>query len=539
MIKNIFKAIGCLSLVVTAFNPVMAQENQTPASVAKQRVEHIWLNNTNNAAAGIVDAPKHYSITDLGYGITKGDFKYVQQGDKNNQVLFHTEGGGVYENLKNMFLWGEFSFQRDNIDGARFNASMYDPLRDMPFFLADSSSAKWVNQEYNIKMKASSPKLFNFLTLGVTGSYKAAQGAKQIDPRPLIRVSKFDIGASALFELGKHNFIGLNYDYYSRREDGNASNTNNSSSPTCWEFSAPGFFRSGVIDYYSSIVTTRYYHVNAMGGGIQYGFKNDHWNILLSGNYMQRVEDVTTEHLDTGCGTGLSSTPLKMIGTVKEDVWSGKFVANYTFNNGNILAFNASYEDKSVDGIEYFQTFDNSYEVQKWIVNAKYIRSNKSKVTTDIKLDYIVNDGNVYKWWFGFNYNNKTNDWIYYSHNATQDIKNGYYGLFVSRHIKMGENNSLTINLNGGFSSNAEAALNYTGAGTQPEDPAWTMFTLKDFNYLASDYTKFGGDLTYSYSGFKSQSMSMFFTVALDYIAPDSNEFDKRTFTNFKVGVAF
>lgn len=539
MIKNIFKAIGCLSLVITAFNPVLAQENQTSASVAKQKMQNIWLNNTNNAAAGVVDAPQLYSITDLGYGITKGDFKYVQQGDDNTQVMFHTEGGGIYENLKNMFLWGEFSFQRDKIEGARFNASMYDPLRDMPFFLADSTSAKWINQEYNVKMKASTPKLFNFLTLGATASYKAAQGAKQVDPRPLMRVSKFDVGVSALFELGEHNFIGLNYDYYSRREDGNATNTNNSSAPTCWEFVAPGFFRSGVIDYYSSIITTRYYHVNAMGGGLQYGFKNDHWNILLAGNYMQRVEDVTSEYLDDRCGTDLGEIPLKMIGTVKEDVWNGKLVANYTFNNGNMLSLNASYEDKSVDGIEYFQTFDNTYEVQKWIVNAKYTRSNKSKVATDIKLDYLVNDGNVYKWWFGINYNTKTNDWVYYSHNSTQDIKNNYFGAFISRHIKMGDNNSLTINLNGGFSSNADAALSYTGAGTQPEDPAWTMFTLKDFNFLASDFTKFGGDITYSFSGFKSESMSMFFTVALDYISPDSSEFDKRTFTNFKVGVAF
>ncbi len=539
MIKNIFKAIGCLSLVITAFNPVLAQENQTSASVAKQKLQNIWLNNTNNAAAGVVDAPQLYSITDLGYGITKGDFKYVQQGDDNTQVMFHTEGGGIYENLKNMFLWGEFSFQRDKIEGARFNASMYDPLRDMPFFLADSTSAKWINQEYNVKMKASTPKLFNFLTLGATASYKAGQGAKQIDPRPLMRISKFDVGVSALFELGEHNFIGLNYDYYSRREDGNSTNTNNSSAPTCWEFVAPGFFRSGIIDYYSSIITTRYYHVNAMGGGLQYGFKNDHWNILLAGSYMQRVEDVTSEYLDDDCGNDQGDTPLKMIGTVKEDVWNGKLVANYTFNNGNMLSLNASYEDKSVDGIEYFQTFDNTYEVQKWIVNAKYTRSNKSKVATDIKLDYLVNDGNVYKWWFGINYNTKTNDWVYYSHNSTQDIKNNYFGAFISRHIKMGDNNSLTINLNGGFSSNADAALSYTGAGTQPEDPAWTMFTLKDFNFLASDFTKFGGDITYSFSGFKSESMSMFFTVALDYISPDSSEFDKRTFTNFKVGVAF
>jgi hypothetical protein len=41
MIKNIFKAIGCLSLVVTALNPVLAQENQSPASVEKLKMQNI------------------------------------------------------------------------------------------------------------------------------------------------------------------------------------------------------------------------------------------------------------------------------------------------------------------------------------------------------------------------------------------------------------------------------------------------------------------------------------------------------------------
>ena len=104
MIKYIFKAIGCLSLVIAAVNPAIAQENSTPASIAKQKVQNIWLNNTNNAASGVVDAPTSYSITDLGYNITKGDFKYVQEGDDNNTIKFHTEGGGIYKKMKDMFL---------------------------------------------------------------------------------------------------------------------------------------------------------------------------------------------------------------------------------------------------------------------------------------------------------------------------------------------------------------------------------------------------------------------------------------------------
>lgn len=537
MIKNIFKAIGCLTLMVTAVNSTMAQENSTPASVAKQKMENIWINNTNNAAAGVVDAPSRYSLTDLSYGITKGDFKYVQEGDDNNSIKFHTEGGGIYTKLNDMFLYGEFSYKRDHLDGVRFNASKYDPLREMPFFLGDSTASEWVNQEYRIAMKASFPKLFNFMTIGLRGEYLAGQAAKQIDPRPLMMVSKFDVGASLLFELGKKHFIGLNYDYYNRREDGNASNTNNSSVPMCWDFVFHSFFTQAELDYYSALTPTRYYNANAMGGGFQYGFKNDNWNILLSANYMQRVEDVDTEHLDYNVGPAAGKTPLKMIGTVKEDTWSGALVANYKFNNGNMIALNAKYEDKSVDGIEYFQTFDNTYEVQKWIVNAKYTRSNISKKSTTVKLDYIVNDGNVYKWWGGLQYASNTNDWIYYIPKSYQDIQNNSYTAFLSRHIKMKENNSLTISLNGGFSKNQDSELSYTGVNA--ENVGWKMFTVKDFQYLSTDYSKFGGEITYAFSGFKSETMSMFATFSYNYYSPDSDEFEKRTFTNFKIGIAF
>ena len=81
--------------------------------------------------------------------------------------------------------------------------------------------------------------------------------------------------------------------------------------------------------------------------------------------------------------------------------------------------------------------------------------------------------------------------------------------------------------------------MNYTGSGTQADNFGWTMFTLKDFNFLSSDYTKFGGELSYAYSGFKNSSMSLFVTAALDHYSPDSKEFNKRTYTNFKVGIAF
>ena len=115
------------------------------------------------------------------------------------------------------------------------------------------------------------------------------------------------------------------------------------------------------------------------------------------------------------------------------------------------------------------------------------------------------------------------------------------FGAFSSRHITFGNNNhSLTINVNGCYSSNSEAFMKYEGAGTQPDNVGWTDFTLRDYNYLTTNYVKFGGEVSYAYSGFKnSDSMSLSFTAGLDYYAPNSKVFDNRTITNFKLGIAF
>ena len=334
--------------------------------------------------------------------------------------------------------------------------------------------------------------------------------------------------------FGNHH-IGFDYNYYNRREDGDATIMNTLFQSRAWDFVAPGFFKEAEFSANPIFYIERYYHAHAMGGGVQYGFKNSHWNILLSGNYQQRVEDINNEQLHED-----PENLRKIIGTVKEDIYTGKLVANYTFNNGNMLSLNASYQDKSVDGIEYYQKFDSSIEVNGWVINAKYTTSNTSKVDKEVKLDYIVNDGNVYKWWFGVNYANRTNDWCYYLPQANQDVTNNIYGAFASRHIPFKKNHSLTISFNGGFSSNSEAFMKYEGEGTQPENAGWTDFTLRDFNYLTTNYTKFGGELSYAYSGFrKNESMSLFLTVALDHYTPGTDLFTNRTITNFTLGIAF
>ncbi|MBR4882865.1 MAG: hypothetical protein IKU18_03190, partial [Bacteroidales bacterium] len=335
MIKNISKIAGCLFLMVASFNPVLAQDGQTPASVEKLKLQNIWMNNTNNAAAGVVDASKLHSVSSVGYTLDKGDFNYIQAGNDNSEFSLKSEGGGIYEKLNNLFMYGSISYTRDVLNGAKFNCLSYDPFRDVPFLLADSNASKWINQQYDLSMKIASPKIFNFLTLGLRGAYMTGIAAKQVDPRPEMNVSNFEWGASALMSFGKHH-VGLDFNHANRREDGSASLVNGLNTSRAWDYVAPGFFREAEFSSFGSIINDRYYHAHTLNGGIQYGFKNDHWNILVAYDYLQRVEDVDNERLNSSPGNGK-----KILGTVKEDTQTGKIILQYTFNNGNILSYSS------------------------------------------------------------------------------------------------------------------------------------------------------------------------------------------------------
>ena len=220
MKNKIFKIAALLVPALFAGYVAMAQTG-TKAAIERAALENIWTSNTENAAGGMVDAPTLMANAFAGYDYKKGDFKPKQVGEKINSLVFHTDGGGIYKNVGNMYLWGEFTYTKDDISGAKWNATLADPTRDMPFFVADENVSKWKNQTYDMKFKAGFPRLINnHLIIGIAGGYKAAIAAKQLDPRPLTRVSDLNVMPSIVWEFDPSNALGAVFHYTSYREDG-------------------------------------------------------------------------------------------------------------------------------------------------------------------------------------------------------------------------------------------------------------------------------------------------------------------------------
>ena len=530
--RNIKYTFASLAFAASLFaTAASAQtEGSTLQSIERKKMESLWFSNTNNAAGAQLDEMGYFSQLGINYNHTEGDFQRTQLGTNNNGYGFSTDGGGEFDNLKGAFMWGYFNYSHDKIHGARYNASLIDPLRGMPFYLADTNVSNWINQSYELGMKAATPIIGNHWVFGVGLDYQNMQGAKQIDPRPNVQMSKFEIKPSIVFTAGKHA-VGANYNYSSRREDGTATNSISLMTQPVWEVVAPGFYNTAEVGS-GSFSGLRAYNANAMGGGLQYSFAGEKIKVLLSGEYNFAVEDVNNNY-----------TLPKIIGTTKENTWDVKGNLMWSINPDHSLFAEVEYYNRSIDGIEYIQEWDNTYEVSQWIVISKNIRSNFSTQRTTAKVDYMKNKGNSYTWWAGLEIEQESLSDIYYLPRSTQDVDNLYISAHVKKNFIFGLN-SIVLGVSGGYKDNRAKSISFTG--NYADSDIYKHMVLRDYYYLSSGAYYGGLELGYTRGGLFKSNSSFFVNMKADLMQPEEIVLADAPnyFTNFssiviKAGLTF
>lgn len=527
--RNIKYTFASLALAATLIATAASAQEQssTPQSIERKKMESLWFSNTNNAAGAQLDKMGYYSQLGINYNHTEGDFQRTQLGTNNNGYGFSTDGGGTFDNLKGTFLWGYFNYSHDKIHGARYNASLIDPLRGMPFYLADTNVSNWIHQSYELGMKAATPILCDHWIIGVGLDYQNMQGAKQIDPRPNVQMSKFEIKPSIVYTVGKHA-IGAHYTYSSRREDGTATNSISLMTQPVWEVVAPGFYNTAEVGS-GSFSGLRAYNANAMGGGLQYSFIGEKIKVLVSGEYTFAVEDVNNNY-----------TIPKIIGTTKENTWKANANLMWDMTEGHALFAEVEYYDRSIDGIEYIQEWNNTYEESKWEVISKNIRSNFSTKTATAKVDYMQKKGNSYGWLAGVEIEKEKLSDIYYIPVSTQDVENIYLTANLKKNFMFGEN-AILIGVNGGLKKNQSGNLYYTG--NYKDSDIFQNMVLRDFYYLQENAAMWGAELSYTRGGLFNSRSSLFVDVKYNRVSPIDSD-GKANFNNhsalvIKAGLTF
>lgn len=500
----------------------------TPAAIERIETENLHFSYSDNVSSIQLDDIDYYSR--VGFRLTNenGSFKRPQSGEKNFGYSFYTDGGGRVEKLNDAYMWGQFSYSRNKIRDAQYNATLFDPFRGTPFYIADPYESDWINQLFDMSFKAASPVLWERVILGVQVDYQNGKAAKQVDPRPLTTVSKFLVKPGVTVLLSDKHSLGAYYTYHSRREDGTANVVNHLVYPTVYIMNFPGFFLETQLGALNSD-NLRIYNANMMGGGLEYTFKTSEFELLLRGNYSREVEDVTNSY----------SNP-EMVGTTVDERYSIGLNTSYTPSDKNAFFLNLEYADRSIDGIHYVQQRDNDFDVNQWIIISKSIRSNNSMSGFSGKFQYMrTTRGNAYNWSAGADFYTENLDDIYYLPRSTQNIDNVNFGLFARKNFIFNEKHSILVGADYRRQFNSGNKIDYHGDNADTE--CYNDFTLRDFAYLSAEYNSFGVDASYSLSGLFKNSGSLFVSAEVDwYGATTSKElFKNRTFLNFAVGITF
>ena len=479
----------------------------------------LWFNSSNAAGMSVIPLSQ-YSIVGLGYQMEKGDFKMSQQGEQTSTVGFNTSGS---TNIGQTYLWGSFDYRNIVEENTLFLTNIYDPQRDMPYYVADNVGSQFKKQSYGLDVAVAFPKLWGFVTPGGMLGYNTSTGAKQRDPRAVTYYLTVNASPSFVFDLSAASTLGLsiNYEYLYERSTFNRSDT---------EVDCPVYIMRGLGNYTAGVVSgsvgvgTFFYKGNRIGGGIQYGFNNGgDFSALVDAVYSYKVEDAF-------------QTPTKKqnMGSTRQNLYN---VQLQLLNDGSryMKKLTIAYTEKKTDGIEYIQKLDTSFEVSEWITLAKYVRSRYAFKDLDLHFEFYSKEGNGYNWRAGIEgeWSNKYDEYLLPA--SSLEAENMMWNLYGKKNFQAGKKSTIVIGANVGFNHNIAGEYRYTG-GYDESDTVQQMYA-NDILYLSSDYVKFGGEISFSTA--VTQTAAVYVQAKCQYFTPEGESLGKRMFTDFSVGITF
>ena len=514
--KNITAALAALVISAGAFAQTGAVRTDC---VELFHSKALWFNSSNSAGISVTPL-ENYSVVQLGYGKTGGDFKMSQDGKDDSTIGFNTSGS---KRVGETYLWGSFNYSNITQKERSFVTNIYDPYRDMPYYIADTTPSKWKKQEYDLSVKAAFPKLWDFVIAGGDIRYTTRTSAKQNDPRSVSYYLTVSANPSFVFELGGGSNLGLslNYEYLFERVTNNRSDS---------EISYPVFVMKGLGNYTTGIVAgttglgTFFYKGNRLGAGMQYGYNGGgSFSMLADVSWSYKVEDAFQ-----------TPTKKQRMGSTVQNLWKGSL--QFLMDSDAFMhKASLSFVDKKTDGVEYLQELDSSFEVSEWITLGKYIRSRYTGKEASVHYELFAKKDGGYSWKAGLEgeYSDKFDEYLLPV--STLEAKNLLFNVYGKKNFAIGGKSSLLAGLNVGYNANIFGEYNYSGAYGESETV--TQMYKNDIAYMSSDYLTFGGQLTFS--TLVGEKTSMFLQVKCKYLSPKGSDFEKRTYTDFSLGITF
>lgn len=513
--KNIYSGFICLIFLCAsiAVEAQSLEKRNSPESFKFMKTKELWRQ-SSNAAGLLLDSPIKYTELIAGYNSKSGNFHRPQQGEKESNLVFNAEGAVA---IKKYYVWGKFDYSRDVIEDATYNASIIDPYRDMPYYVADINPSKWNNQHYNLQFKAAVP-VYNRLSFGLEGTYKASIGSKQRDIRTDSRFYSIDVKPGIVYAITKKNHIGANFNYYNTKEYSEMSNVNIYIDQDYYEMYGLGSARKGL-----GAGRSTSYIGNGIGGGLQY-YHSGAINVLLSTNYVKKVEDVQVD----------GSSP-RDDGTIKGQTWLHK-VSIFSKGEKYSHSLNFRYLHKQMDGIEYVALLNDStgWENLRSDIYSKYS-------TQRFSADYTLfsNFKEEYDWNAGVEVAYEKKEDEYLLPKSMLGYENLLFGMNGEKKITLSNRSMRRLLLGGSLHYNKNLSGSYNYNGPHADYIVVRDFQQTDLNYMLCDFYSFGLSATYSQKLNNLSDATVFAKAAFKHTRTNDFNFSNRNYLQISLGCNF
>lgn len=516
--QNINSIKHALLLAACLMSMEMVAQGFSPAAIEQLKMNRLWAA-SSNAAGMALDDSSNYSNVTAGYQLQDGNYCRPQEGQKETILGVSSEG---FINLGNALVWGAFEFLQKNLTDAGYNASIADPFRGMPYYVADSHLSKWRNQYYDLKFKASTPLLKHHWAFGLGGGYQATLAAKQRDPRVDTRFYRLELIPGMMYQVNESHKLGASLKYSSIKEDSRMSNVNLYVDQDYYLLYGLGTAVKGI----GSGVTTNYVG-DCWGGTVQYNYTANTFNLLLEGTYEVKAETVEQ-----------SFTNPKKIAGVKDKIAQ---VGVTAVQNGRTYTnfLKLSYRNEHIDGIQYISQRDNSETQQGWMDLHKNIRSTYKTQTASLTYILSKNNGVEYNWKLEVGVDYQKQDDKYLMPQSVQNAENILYLLGGKKNFVLGNrlNRRLLVDLHVAYNQNLSGTYHY--GGSHADYLTVTELQQGLTNFYTSDYCRFGGAVTYSQQIQEHKSMNLFGKIAFDRMATSDYDYNGRSYLSISLGCNF
>ena len=524
--KNIAKIIFCTSVFCLLNGFAQAQHTETMSGIEKTKAKSLWFFGSGNAAGLTIDEDEFVDQLLLGFDRTSGDFKRVQAGEIESDLILKADGG---LRLGEGYAWGNFRYARTTHRNTVWNAGLLNPFRNMPFNVIDPNVSDWQIQSYSMQMKISTPFMFgDRLALGLDVAYVNEIGAKQIDPRATNRFYSINVKPGVIYQINPSNFIGISGEFLNHREDYIPTNSNSQLTQHVFSTRGLGYSFAGTLGGTGATTIPRWTIKDLWGGEVQYGIKGN-VNAMLAVGYRKSLEDMKQATVGGFVRDRELLGSHRFIGSVLGDELYANVSSTFgSENNLNLIKFNLS--NASLQGIEYIQEMDT---LRHWIVEYQSVRSTFDRMAFGASYDYFKGNSEAdYSWRAGLFFNYFSNKDAYIYPIGTQNFTAMNFGINVKYNWAI--NSESQVLLGARIMRHNNLSKEFAYGGPNQNCASIVDFVIADFDMRTMDYNLFGAELTFH---FRLQNMGFFAGQHLDYMTAAGGI--NRMFYSVKVGLTF